>query len=80
MAHEKKDPESLVFARLPGLLFSNRKVLLPEQTLICEDALYAVRAASEAGANTGAKVLAFRDIANTGDWEKIRALAVKYTP
>ena len=48
---------------------------LPEQTLICEDALYAVRAAAEAGANTGAKVLAFRDIANTGDWEKIRALA-----
>ena len=48
---------------------------LPEQTLICEDALYAVRAAAEAGANTGAKVLAFRDIANTGDWEKIRVLA-----
>ena len=48
---------------------------LPEQTLICEDALYAVRAAAEAGTNTGAKVLAFRDIANAGDWEKISALA-----
>ena len=48
---------------------------LPEQTLICEDALYAVRAAAEAGANTGAKGLAFRDIANTEDWEQIKALA-----
>ena len=48
---------------------------VPAETLICEDALYAVRAAAEAGANTGAKVFAFRDIANAGDWEQIKALA-----
>ena len=48
---------------------------VPADTLICEDALYAVRAAAEAGANTGAKVFAFRDIANAGDWEQIKALA-----
>lgn len=48
---------------------------VPAQTLICEDALYAVRAAAEAGAHTGAKVFAFRDIANRGDWTQITALA-----
>ena len=48
---------------------------VPPQTLICEDALYAVRAAAEAGAHTGAKVLAFRDIANADDWAQITALA-----
>ena len=48
---------------------------VPAETLICEDALYAVRAAAEAGSNTGAKVFAFRDIANTGDWEQIKELA-----
>ena len=48
---------------------------VPPQTLICEDALYAVKAAAEAGADTGAKVLAFRDIANAGDWAQITALA-----
>ena len=48
---------------------------VPPQTLICEDALYAVKAAAEAGADTGAKILAFRDIANAGDWAQITALA-----
>lgn len=48
---------------------------VPEETLICEDALYAVRAAAEAGAHTGAKVFAFRDIANADDWAQITALA-----
>lgn len=48
---------------------------VPEKTLICEDALYAVRAAAEAGAKTGAKVFAFRDIANVRDWAGITALA-----
>ena len=48
---------------------------VPAQTLICEDTLYAVRAAAEAGAHTGAKVLAFRDIANADDWAQITALA-----
>ena len=48
---------------------------VPTQTLICEDALYAVKAAAEAGAHTGAKVLAFRDIANADDWAQITALA-----
>ena len=48
---------------------------VPPQTLICEDALYAVKAAAEAGADTGVKVLAFRDIANAGDWAQITALA-----
>ncbi|MBQ7535248.1 MAG: HAD family phosphatase [Stomatobaculum sp.] len=44
---------------------------VPEQTLICEDALFAVRSAAE----SGAKVLAFRDSSNAGDWEQIRKLA-----
>ena len=48
---------------------------VPEKTLICEDALYAVKAAAEAGAHTGAKVFAFRDIANADDWAQITALA-----
>ena len=48
---------------------------VPAKTLICEDALYAVRAAAEAGSRTGAKVLAFRDIANADDWAQITALA-----
>jgi len=48
---------------------------VPTQTLMCEDALYAVKAAAEAGAHTGVKVLAFRDIANARDWAQITALA-----
>ena len=44
---------------------------VPEQTLICEDALFAVRSA----AGSGAKVLAFRDETNAGSWEEIRELA-----
>ena len=43
----------------------------PEKTLICEDALYAVRGAS----GSGAKVMAFRDETNAAEWDRIRELA-----
>lgn len=44
----------------------------PQNTLICEDALYAVRGASEV---SGVTVMAFRDCENEGSWAEITEIA-----
>lgn len=57
-----------------GAIYAKTATLLDydiKRTLVCEDALFAVRSAKEAGAT----VLAFYDEANKNDWDEICALA-----